>query len=233
MTAQGTLRLRLSTHRQRWGTLRRLWKRRDSAHRTVEKSVALARLELVWRGFKQETTLQSPLGGAVKHQLICGDVECGSVGTGVLQSTWAALLTLVTRPRVLHKGYPHTEAAKLQKHHILTHGQVPLNAPAPITESHTAWRWQRPSASSNTLQPPCLRKLSNVFLLKEKCLKEIPLSAVKSLSRVRLFAVPWTVAHQAPPSMGFSRQEDWGGVPLPSPGDLTPHIEGCIRAERQ
>ena len=37
---------------------------------------------------------------------------------------------------------------------------------------------------------------------------------VKSLSRVRLFATPWTAAHQAPPSMGFSRQEYWSGVPL-------------------
>ena len=40
---------------------------------------------------------------------------------------------------------------------------------------------------------------------------------VKSLSRVRLFATPWAAAHQAPPSMGFSRQEYWSGVPLPSP----------------
>ena len=39
----------------------------------------------------------------------------------------------------------------------------------------------------------------------------------KSLSRVRLFATPWTAAHQAPPSMGFSRQEYWSRVPLPSP----------------
>ena len=43
---------------------------------------------------------------------------------------------------------------------------------------------------------------------------------VKSLSRVRHFATPWTVAHQAPPSMGFSRQEYWSGLPFPSPGDL-------------
>ena len=49
---------------------------------------------------------------------------------------------------------------------------------------------------------------------------------VKSLSRVRLFATPWTVAYQAPPSMGFSRQECWSGLPLPSPGDLpNPEIE--------
>ena len=39
----------------------------------------------------------------------------------------------------------------------------------------------------------------------------------KSLSRVRLFATPWTAAYQIPPSMGFSRQEYWSGVPLPSP----------------
>ena len=49
---------------------------------------------------------------------------------------------------------------------------------------------------------------------------------VKSLSRVRLFATPWTVAHQAPPSMGFSRQEYWSGLPFPSPGYLpNPGIE--------
>ena len=40
---------------------------------------------------------------------------------------------------------------------------------------------------------------------------------VKSLSRVWLVATPWTAAYQAPPSMGFSRQEYWSGVPLPSP----------------
>ena len=44
---------------------------------------------------------------------------------------------------------------------------------------------------------------------------------VKLLSRVRLFATPWTVAYQAALSMGFSRQECWSGVPLPSPGDLS------------
>ena len=42
---------------------------------------------------------------------------------------------------------------------------------------------------------------------------------VKSLSRVQLLTTPWTVAHQAPLSMGFSRQEYWSGVPLPSPSE--------------
>ena len=40
---------------------------------------------------------------------------------------------------------------------------------------------------------------------------------MKSLSRVRLLATPWTAAYQAPPSMGFSRLEYWSGVALPSP----------------
>ena len=49
---------------------------------------------------------------------------------------------------------------------------------------------------------------------------------VKSLSHVGLFSTPWTVACQAPPSMGFSRQEYWNGLPCPSPGDfLDPRIE--------
>ena len=49
---------------------------------------------------------------------------------------------------------------------------------------------------------------------------------VKSLSRVRLFVTLWTVARQAPLSMGLSRQEYWSGVPFPSPGDLPdPGIE--------
>ena len=49
---------------------------------------------------------------------------------------------------------------------------------------------------------------------------------VKSLNRVQLFATLWTIAQQAPPSMGFSRQEYWSGLPFPSPGDLpNPGIE--------
>ena len=40
---------------------------------------------------------------------------------------------------------------------------------------------------------------------------------MKSLSHVQLLATPWTAAYQAPPSMGFSRQEYWNGLPLPSP----------------
>ena len=47
-----------------------------------------------------------------------------------------------------------------------------------------------------------------------------------SLSLAQLFVTPWTVVYQAPPSMGFSRQDYWSGLPFPSPGDLPdPEIE--------
>ena len=55
---------------------------------------------------------------------------------------------------------------------------------------------------------------------------------VKSLSRVRLFSTPWTAAYQAPPSMGFSRQEYWSEVPLPA-GQMKLFQEfGALRGKR-
>ena len=56
-------------------------------------------------------------------------------------------------------------------------------------------------------------KLIQITLTRIVCL-------VKSLSLVWLFASPWTVAYQAPPSMGLSRQEYWSGLPFPSSGNL-------------
>ena len=56
---------------------------------------------------------------------------------------------------------------------------------------------------------------------------------MKSLSRVLLFATPWTVAYQAPPSMGFSRQEYWSGLPFPSPIHESENVKvkssGCVQ----
>ena len=53
-----------------------------------------------------------------------------------------------------------------------------------------------------------------------KLFKHVQFSSVQSLSHVWLFANPWTVAHQVPLSMGFSKQEYWSGLPFPSPGNL-------------
>ena len=65
--------------------------------------------------------------------------------------------------------------------------------------------------------------LITINVVKIFCFSVLPLKVkvkVKPLSRVRLFATPWMVAHQAPPPMGFSRQEYWSGLPFPCPGDL-------------
>ena len=51
---------------------------------------------------------------------------------------------------------------------------------------------------------------------------------MKSLSPVRLLAAPWTAAYQAPPPMGFSRQEYWSGVPLPSPTEIIINVILCV-----
>ena len=66
-----------------------------------------------------------------------------------------------------------------------------------------------------SLFPPPVKQLSTQLLLYIYIRKK-----VKSLSPVQFFVTPWTAAYQAPPSMGFSRQEYWSGLPFPSPGDL-------------
>ena len=86
---------------------------------------------------------------------------------------------------------------------------------------------------SNCQHPLDIRKSKGIKKINKKStsasLTTLKLSTVwkwKSLSRVRLFSTPWTVACQAPLPMGFSRQECWNGLPLPSPGDiLNPGIE--------
>ena len=67
----------------------------------------------------------------------------------------------------------------------------------------------RPSRAAGLTRALCPKRQSAGLCLK-----------VKSLSRVQLFVTPWTVAYQAPPSIGFSRQEYWSGLPFSSPGDL-------------
>ena len=59
-----------------------------------------------------------------------------------------------------------------------------------------------------------------IFIQSSVCCSYKREREVKSLSRVWLFATPWTVAYQAPPSMGFSGQRYWSGLPFPSPEDL-------------
>ena len=86
----------------------------------------------------------------------------------------------------------------------LQHTTLPCPSPTPRTSSYScpSSQWWHPTISSS------VSPLSS-------CLQPF-LASVKSLSCVRLFATPWTIAYHAPPSMGFSRQEYWSGLPFPS-----------------
>ena len=75
------------------------------------------------------------------------------------------------------------------------------------------------SKSPINLPPHSWTSRVNIVCAWAECPSSVKVK-VKSLSRVRLFSTPWTVAYQAPLSLGFSRQEYWSGLPLPSPGDL-------------
>ena len=66
-----------------------------------------------------------------------------------------------------------------------------------------------------------LQGLSSLEYKKVLCNPYIVCVGAQSLSHVWLFAIPWTVAHQTPLSMGLSQQEYWSGLPLPPPGDLS------------
>ena len=74
--------------------------------------------------------------------------------------------------------------------------------------------------------PLCHKLQSKIHASESELLWPFPCLKVKLLSHIQLFVTPWTVACQAPPSMGFSRQEYWSELPFPSPGDLpNPGIE--------
>ena len=80
--------------------------------------------------------------------------------------------------------------------------------------------FKKKKRKKTTLQKNWLQKEIHCFFFQKERKK------VKLLSRVLLFGIPWTAAYQVPPSMGFSRQEYWSGLPFPSPGDLPdPGIE--------
>ena len=74
-------------------------------------------------------------------------------------------------------------------------------------------------------------QLCTLFLQAQKWLSSLPilllLLLLSCFSRVWLWATPWTAAYQAPPSMGFSRQEYWSGLSLPSPSLPILHISWC------
>ena len=71
--------------------------------------------------------------------------------------------------------------------------------------------------SKITMNGYCSHEIKRCFLLGRRAITSLLLLLLSHLSRVRLCATPKTAAHQAAPSLGFSRQEHWSGLPFPSP----------------
>ena len=124
---------------------------------------------------------------------------CG-VGEGHPLSTW--MFTRLEALQTLHLGF-------LSQRHAAAAAKSSQSCPTPCNSIDGS---PPGSVVPGVLQARTLEwvaiSFSNAWKWKVK---------VKSLSHVRLFSTPWTTAYQAPPSMGFSRQEFWSGVPLPSP----------------
>ena len=110
----------------------------------------------------------------------------------------------------------------MHKKELLFHIPTPL----PPTYYSTLLHLENRTAIHPATRPKNLRIMLNPTSPFLHLLKESERKKVKSLSHVRLFATPWTIAYHVPPSMVFSMQEYWSGLPFPSPGDLPdPRIE--------
>ena len=115
----------------------------------------------------------------------------GSPVPGILQ---ARTLEWVAFPSPMHESEKWKGSFSVVSDSMQPHRQKPTRLPR---------YWDSPGKNTGV---GCI-SFSNAWKWKMK---------VKSLSRVRLLAIPWTTAHQAPLSMGLSRQECWSGLPLPS-----------------
>ena len=137
-----------------------------------------------------------------------------------------SVISYYLQPRGLQHARPH----------------CPSTTPGAYSNSCPSCQWCHPTVSSSVValilnlaiknllnNKPCLiTLLTKVHIVKAmvfpvvryRCESWTMKKAVKSFSHVLFFATPWTVAYQAPLSMGFSSQEYWSGLPFPSPGDL-------------
>ena len=97
--------------------------------------------------------------------------------------------------------------------HLRVEGQTSLLLVI-LTQSHTNWR-----KISHLLLPPSHTSFYTKCLLR-LCSDGCVCVCAQSVSHVQLFSTPWTVSHEAPLSMEFSRQEYWSRLPFPTPGDL-------------
>ena len=140
------------------------------------------------------------------------------------------------KPTASNLSYKHFHMCAIWLTHKITHCSIICKYERLKTMCVSVWRRYCLVAAAAAKSPQSCPTLCNPIdgslpgspvpgILQARTLEWVAISfsnawkwkvKVKSLSRVRLFATPWTAAYQAPPSMGFSRQEYWSGVPLPS-----------------
>ena len=128
-----------------------------------------------------------------------------------IQNTWniQEQLTSSYITGLKAKGYRYfgqSLAVSYTFHHILTVGT-----------NHPASKYSRRERKTYIHTKTSTQMFTDSLSLKCQTSPYMSVAAAKALSRVRLLATPWTAAYQAPPSMEFSRQEYWSGVPLPFP----------------
>ena len=134
---------------------------------------------------------------------------------------------------------------KKQRHHFVNKGPSSNAMVFPVVMyGCESWTIKKTAAAAKSLQscPTLCNPIdsSPPGILQARTLEWVAISfsnawkwkvKVKSLSRLWLLATPWTAAYQAPPSMGFSRQEYWSGVPLPSPVRLENQSQIMMRLD--
>ena len=135
---------------------------------------------------------------------------------------WISELTEIPEPGGWQGLAPLPDAGQAGAH-LRTHQREPI-----LTNLRSQFSFLRPLPVPVSCRPspPALQRL--IPGLEPCCLYRIYVPLMKAgacehaelLSHVRLFVTPWTISHQAPLSMGFSRQEYWSGLPCPPPGDL-------------
>ena len=145
---------------------------------------------------------------------LCNPVDSSPPGSSVHRILCARILERVTRPSSRDLPNPGIEPGIPHCSWILYH--LSHQGSPRILERIACPFHRGTSLPRNWTSVSCIAgRFFTSWATREVCG-----CSISEVSRVQLMATPWTVAHQAPPSMGFSRQEYWSGMPFPSPGDL-------------
>ena len=169
---------------------------------------------------------------------LCNPIDSSPPGSSVHEIFQARILEWVAMPSFRGSSPPRDEPLSPASQADSLLSEPPRKSDRNQTNS---WFWGAAAAASLQSCPTLRDPIDGSppgspipGILQARTLERVAISfsnawkwkvKVKTLSHVRLFETPWTAAYQAPPSMGFSRQEYWSGVPLPSPSEGLGHVK--------